>query len=251
LKITGDTAAVIIATTGRDSLRRAVDSVLAQTHDDVTCVVVSDGPKFAEETMLILSSYHHVKRVQSLYLPQNTGANGYVCHRIYGAVPLLLNQDYIFYLDDDNWYEPDHVRNCIAACVENDLEWCFALRNIYHNGEYLCRDDCESLGLWPVWYNRDFAHVDTNCYCIRRDVAITLASRWHKSRMVDGKVQPSADTQLCNYLNRSHPRRALVPKYTVNYELGSWELSPRPEFFTDGNIAMVEQYGGKLPWVVQ
>lgn len=249
----GDSAIVIIATIGKATLRRAVESVLNQTHDDVRCLVVVDGPEFAEEATGIVAAVEYETamrgRIDILELPQNTGKNGFVCHRIYGAMPLLVNQDYIFYLDDDNWYDPDHVKNCIKACEENALDWCFAMRNVYKDGEFLCRDECESVGLWPVWYSPDFAHIDTNCYCLKREIAIGLAPHWHKSRFdAAGNVQPSVDTEICNILKRRHTKFAMVPRFTVNYELGSWELSPKPEFFLDGNLKFAEQHGGILPW---
>lgn len=254
--IVGDSAIVIIATTGRESLARAIQSLYDQTCErgpgGLQCLVVVDGPEFNQNARAV---YHDAisKRdadwIDLVTLPQNTGKNGFVCHRIYGAMPLLVNQDYIFYLDDDNWYDPDHVKNCIKACEENQLDWCFAMRNVYKDGEFLCRDECESVGLWPVWYSSDFAHIDTNCYCLKRDVAIGLAPHWHKSRFDEaGNVQPSVDTEICNILKRRHPKFAMVPRFTVNYELGSWELSPKPEFFLDGNLRFAEQHGGTLPW---
>ena len=251
-----DSAIVIIATIGKPTLARAIESLYEQTYErgpgSLQCLVVVDGPEFDKTARAV---YHDAikKRdadwIDIVTLPQNTGSNGYVCHRIYGATPMIVNQDYIFYLDDDNWFDPDHVKNCIKACEENSLDWCFSMRNIYQNGEYLCRDECESVGIWPVWYNPDFSHIDTNCYCLKRSVAVHIAPHWHKSRYDKTKtVQPSADTQICNLLKRKFPNYAMIPRWTVNYELGSWELSPKPEFFIDGNLKFAEQYGGRLPW---
>lgn len=251
-----DSAIVIIATIGKPTLARAIESLYEQTYErgpgSLQCLVVVDGPEFDKTARAV---YHDAikKRdadwIDIVTLPQNTGSNGYVCHRIYGATPMIVNQDYIFYLDDDNWFDPDHVKNCIKACEENSLDWCFAMRNIYQDGEYLCRDECESVGIWPVWYNPDFSHIDTNCYCFKRSVSVHIAPHWHKSRYDKNKnVQPSADTQICNILKRKFPNYAMVPRWTVNYELGSWELSPKPEFFIDGNLKFAEQHGGRLPW---
>jgi glycosyltransferase involved in cell wall biosynthesis len=248
-----DSAVVIVATVGKPTLRRTIESILSQTYDDVTCLVVVDGPEFAAQSRAIVSDFtdymtpKQVKRLQLVVLPQNTGSNGFVCHRIYGAMPMLVNQDFVFYCDDDNWYDPDHVKSLVHACIENEAAWSHSFRNIYKDGEFICRDECESIGQWPVWYG-EHHHVDTNCYCLRRELAVSLAPRWHKSRIVDGKVQPSADTEICNYLIRSQPDFVTVPQFTVNYELGSWALSPKPEFFAQGNAAMSAKYGANLPW---
>jgi glycosyltransferase involved in cell wall biosynthesis len=242
-----DSAVVIVATVGKPTLRRTIESILSQTYDDVTCLVVVDGPEWVMAAERSLAYFVNDNRVEWAMLPQNTGANGFVCHRIYGAMPMLVNQDFVLYCDDDNWYDPDHVKNLVHACIENDAAWSHSFRNIYRDGEFICRDECESLGQWPVWYG-EHHHIDTNCYCLRRELAVSLAPRWHKSRIVDGKVQPSADTEICNFLIRSQPNFVTVPKFTVNYELGSWALSPKPEFFAQGNAAMSARYGAKLPW---
>ena len=241
-------AVVIVATVGKPSLSRTIDSILAQSHVDVTAVVVIDGPDFLDAASEVLARYRFESRVQWLALPQNTGANGFVCHRIYGAMPLLVNQSYIFYCDDDNWYEPPHVEACVNACESQGWEWCFALRNIYDRNAFVCRDECESVGLWPVWFNSSLYHVDTNCYCLRRHVAIGLSTAWHKSRVVDGQVQMSADTGVCTVLRETRRPFGLVRQFSVNYELGSWALSPKPEFFLTGNQEFLRQYSGRLPW---
>jgi len=241
-------AVVVTATVGKPTLKRTLDAVLRQTWADTLALVVVDGPEYRDRSRRVVEKYSGESRVQVLELPQNTGANGYVCHRIYGAVPHLVNQDFILYCDDDNWYEPSHVESCVTACVANNLSWCCTLRNIFKDDAFLCRDECESLGMWPVWYNPGIFHVDTNCYCLRRDVATRIASLWHRSRVVDGIVQPSADTEVCNHLKRHYPAHALVARHSVNYELGSWALSPTPEFFSRGNAEFLRQHDGVLPW---
>jgi glycosyltransferase involved in cell wall biosynthesis len=241
-------AIVIIATIGKPTLSRAIDSVLSQSHAGVTAIVVVDGPAFQNAAADVLQPYMSEPRVECVVLPQNTGANGFFCHRIYGAMPLLVNQDYIFYCDDDNWYEPNHVEACVRACDSLGWDWCFALRNIYDGGKFVCRDECESLGLWPVWFSPDIYHVDTNCYCLRRHVAVELSAVWHKSRVVDGRMQPCADTQVCAVLRQTRRSFGMVKQFSVNYELGSTTLSVKPEFFLQGNQVFLSRHAGKLPW---
>jgi len=242
-------AAVIVATVGKQSLARTIRSILGQTYKDVTCVVAVDGSRFTAAADAVLDAFRDDARVQIYYLPQNTGANGFVCHRIYGALPLLVNQDYIFYLDDDNWYDSEHVGQCVSACQANHLDWCFALRKIFLEDEtFLCNDECESIGYWPTWYNSQVHHIDTNCYCLRRETAVQLASMWHKSRIANGEVKKSADTGICEHLINSGLRSALVPIASVNYTLGSWALSPSPDFFLKGNDVFRHNSGGTLPW---
>jgi glycosyltransferase involved in cell wall biosynthesis len=242
-------AIVITASIGKKTVHRAVASVLNQTYANVISLIVVYGPEYFAKAQSALGDLANDPRVQVLSLPQNTGKNGYVCHRIYGAMPLLVNQDYIFYLDDDNWYDNDHVSDHVLLCEREDLKWSYGLRKIIsEDGAMICRDDCESLGCWPTWYNPQVHHVDTNCYCLTRKAAIELASRWHRSRLKSGEVQPSADTEICKFLLQRYPKCGIVGKYSVNYVLGSWGLSPSPDFFLKGNEFTISRYGDKLPW---
>lgn len=246
------TAAVIIPTTGRPTLRRAVQSVIDQTHPHVMAIVVVDGPQFGPDVLKAMEGVIPNPRVQIMPLPQNTGAGGYQGHRIYGSVPQLLNQDWILYLDDDNWYEPEHVAECVAACAENDLDWCGSLRNVFDaEGKFLCVDECESLVQWPTWFNRNMHHCDTSCYCLSREVAVQLSQHWHRPHLpndVDPAKAVSPDAAICMVLRQDAPRFALVAKPTVNYTLGSREITPSAGFFLKGNEITRKRFGGRLPW---
>jgi glycosyltransferase involved in cell wall biosynthesis len=243
------TAAVIIPTTGRATLRQAVESVLAQTHPHTVAIVVVDGPQYGPDVLNTLDGLLPDPRIQILPLPQNTGAGGFNGHRVYGSVPLLLNQDWIFYLDDDNWYEPDHVTECIEACVEHGLDWCATMRNIYDaDGSFVCVDECESLAVVPTWFGPHH-HVDTSCFCLSRQVAVQLGPMWHRPHNVENANDgPTPDTIVATALMGDAPKHALIAKPTVNYALGSRELTPKPEFFLTGNQRMRERLGGRLPW---
>jgi hypothetical protein len=246
------TAAVIIPTTGRDTLRQAVASVLAQTHPGTVAVVAVDGPQFGPDVVKALDGIIPHPLVQLVPLPQNTGANGYQGHRIYGSVPQILNQDWIFYLDDDNWFEPDHVAECVGSCVEHGLSWCATLRNVYKpDGTFLCVDECESLAVMPAWFNLGMYHVDTSCYCLSRDVATQLSMHWHRPHLPhsqDEALAVSPDAAICNVLRQDAPRFALIAKPTVNYRLGSRDITPSAEFFVTGNRKTRKRIGGRLPW---
>lgn len=247
----GETSAVvIIATIGNETLSRSIMSVVRQTFKNTHCIVVVDGPKFADRAAHFLEAFADHPRVQRVLLPQNTGSNGYVCHRIYAAMPLLVNEDYVFFLDDDNWFDEDHVESLVTLCERESLDWAYGLRRIIGaDGQAICDDECESLGRWPVWYNDGVHHVDTNCYCLRRQVAVDSSRVWHCSRLdANGKVLPSADTLLCGWLLQHRPNVATNGRCTVNYALGSWALSPKPEFFLTGNARYRQRYPDGLPW---
>jgi glycosyltransferase involved in cell wall biosynthesis len=236
------TAAVIIPTTGRESVEAARESIYDQSFKRCDPIIVCDGPK-SHDNLFARDEDYPV----SFDLPYNTGANYWNGHRIYAAIPFLLPHDYIFYLDDDNTYEPDHVASCIDLCESKGLDWCFSFRNIYEKDTFICRDECESIGKWPVWYNNAFVHVDTSCYCLKRQVACEIAPLWNRPLMIDGKPNVSPDVVIANHLVNRYTKFDTTGKFTVNYRLGS-ELCPKKEFFLQGNEEIRKQHGGKLPW---
>ena len=172
-------------------------------------------------------------------LPINVGANGFYGHRVYAAFTHLVDTNYVLYLDQDNWLDFDHVRVCIDTIEKNNLHWSYSLRKIYDKqGNYVCNDDCESLGKWQTYHGN--SHVDTNSYCIKTEVAIKLAQVWHGGWGQD-RVFLSAISQYFNNYD-------CTGKYTVNYKVDGGEGSVNKEFFLNGNKVMSEKYKGEFPW---
>lgn len=232
------TATVIIPTTGTSDLRKAIDSVLKQSYDTQICVVV-DGEQYAGKSSVILSEYGANKNVYSCYLPVNVGAGGFYGHRVYAAFTHLVNTKYVLYLDQDCWFEPNHVEECIKSIEEKNLDWSYSLRRICDKeGNYLCNDDCESLGKWQTYHGAN--HIDTNCYCIKTEVAIKLAQVWH-----GGWGQDRVWFQVLSQHFRKFDCTGL---YTVNYKVEGNAGSVTPEFFYNGNEVMNRRYDGGFPW---
>jgi len=239
LKLVGNMKSVIIITptTGDKTLEKCVSSVNCQTYPNLVHLVVADGPQFVLNTKIIIED---ASKVKFLPLVENTGANGYNGHRIYAAAGHLVNQDYIIYLDQDNWFDDNHVETMLKTIEENNLDWCYSLRKICDKeGNYLFNDDCESLGKWAAYINPNVYHIDTNCYCIKREIAINLSSVWHRGW--------DADRMFYRTLNHYFPKYDTTGKYTVNYRLGGNESSVTKEFFDRGNDIMAKKYQS-FPW---
>ena len=233
------TATVIIPTTGSDDLEKALESVFNQTYETETYLVI-DGLEHVDKVDEIL---YHMDLTDSglnvCTLPNNVGANGFYGHRIYAAFTHLINTDYVLYLDQDCWFEPNHVESCVKTIEENDLHWCHSLRNIYEqNGEFACQDNCESLG--PKWPIMGYPHVDTNCYCIRTDCAVQVASNWH-----GGWGQ---DRVFLGSLLKKFTKFDTTGQYTVNYRMGGGTNAVKSDFFKHNNKHVENHYNGVLPW---
>ena len=231
------TATVIIPTTGASGLRNSIESVLRQTYK-TKCYVVVDGEQFSGKASVILSDYRG-EGIKECYLPINVGANGFYGHRVYAAFTHLIDTDYVLYLDQDCWFEPDHVEQCIKTIEQNDLDWSYSLRQIRNKeGDYVCNDDCESLGKWQTYHGVN--HIDTNCYCIKTQTAIRLAQVWHGGW---GQDRVWFHT-LASYFNNFD----CTGKYTVNYCVDGNPGSVNAEFFLNGNEVMKQKYNGEFPW---
>jgi len=237
-----NSATVIIPTTGSLELTRAVKSILAQTHQ-TNCYVVVDGVEYVERTLNILQSVaptaNYSSQIKVCCLPDNVGADNYYGHRIYAAFTHLVNANYVLYLDQDNWFAPTHVETCINLLTQKKLDWCYSLRNIYDkNGQFICEDNCESLGKWPTYQGAN--HIDTSSYCLKTDVANKIAAAWH------GKW--GQDRVFFSIAQQYFPLWEGTGEYTLNYTIGGNSNSVTAEFFQQGNKVMQEKYNGEFPW---
>lgn len=243
---------VITPTTGSELLMRAVRSVRTQTrhfdveHRSIRHLLVADGPDAAKRVHRLLSSVSRSEEtdiVDVVQLPENVGSHGWCGHRAYAAFPWLVNSRYVSFLDEDNSYNnnvedgelggsPDVLAKWVIFALRHDLEWSYCLRNVYDasTGDFVTRDVVESVG--DLRGGADF-FVDTNCFLVRRDVAMLCSACWaHPFRI--GKVE--ADRLLSRYLRREHPNAfAPYPHFCVNYTAGSTPRSVSPQFFMANN----------------
>jgi len=227
-------AVIITPTTGSDYLLKCHQSVLSQDYPNIEHLVVVDGEKFYKKTKKILKNYNP----KLCLLPYNTGSNGFYGHRIYASFPHLVDCDYVFFLDEDNWLEPNHVKSCIEAIHSADLDWCFSLRNItQEDGSFIIKDNCESLGPWSL-----ASLVDTSTYAFKSDFLRKHCHIWDHGWGADRRFF----SYLQNYVKKS--RYSCTGQYTLNYRLGGNENSVKKEFFVKGNEENYNKYNGNYPW---
>lgn len=233
------TAVIIIPTIGKPELHDCIASCLNQTYENLKIRIVVDGVKYKSNVDRIINRYSFNNKLEIDVLTDNVGSGGWYGHRVYAAYSLLVNQDYVFYLDEDNILEPNHVESMISLCEKNNLKWCYSLRNIVsENKEFICQDNCESLGKWIPYTN--YAHIDTSCYCLSLDVAQRYSSA------IFGKW--GADRNFYNTLNHYEHNYHTTGLYTLNYRLGGNEGSVKKEFFEHGNSIVTDKYNGNFPW---
>lgn len=228
---------VITPTIGKPLLKMAIDSVANQTYKNVKHLVVIDGHSYEEQAGSILNGCSKGNLIR-LVLPFNTGQKNFYGHRVYAACSYLVNEDLVFFLDEDNWYELNHIETLVEVITSKKLEWAYSLRKIFdHTGKFVTVDNCESLGVWPS-YSRLPNLVDTSCYAIKREILVTVAHAWYSTWGGDRNFYGVISSKFKNFMSSK--------LYTLNYRLHE-NLPPTKDFFLSGNEFMQKLYS-KLPW---
>lgn len=242
---------VITATVGNPRLHDNLASVAAQDHEDVEHLVFVDGPERYEKVQeeIEKASLPPGNSLNLIKLPYPVGTNGWNGHRMYAAGAFLADGDFVMWLDDDNFLEPNHVSSLLETVKENKLDWAYSFRNIVDkDGKFYCQDNCESLGKWAsVLGEKDF-FIDVNCYFIPKGIAVHLGPAWYRRFRVPG--QPEVDRVLSASLMQNGLKFDTTYRYTVNYTVGNTQNSVQKEFFDRGNKEMRRRHPDGLPWKV-
>ena len=234
---------VITPTIGSPKLLDAIFSVKNQTYKCNHLLVV-DGPEYWNNVVGMCGS----DDCEIVMSPENTGKTGgnFYGHRIYAAYPHLLNSEYILFLDEDNWYEPNHIQTLIETIESKNLDFSYSLRKIYNpERTYLLDDNCESLGKWPIFMSRSSPHgpqylIDTSSFCFKKEFIQKSCHLWHSGWGGD---------RMFLYAVKEHAKYDTNGKHTLCYRLDGNPNSVTEEFFKVGNRTQEQYYEGKYPWL--
>jgi len=239
---------VVTPTVGSEKLADAIRSVADQTHKNIQHLLVIDGAEFVDKVVPYAITEKGFTG-DIMILPYNVGANGWYGHRVYAAIGHLINTDYVAFLDEDNWYAPDHIAS-LVDCIQEEpgAEFVYSYRKVWtaDKTESL-EDNCESLGMWPVWVSEQeeklmpHCHVDTSSYLFKREFLINHGHMWHHGWGADRRFFQYA-TQKARVKNYS------TFKHTLNYRLDGNTGSVNLDFFKKGNKFM-KKYYGEYPWI--
>ena len=157
---------VLTPTIGTPHLERAVRSVQAQTVP-VRHLVVSDGDKYKSDvTKYAMRGWIDGNPLPIITsLPDNTGQPDWYGHRIYANYSQLIDTDYLFLLDEDNEYTPDHVETMLQKARRYGYAWSY--RQV-QCGELRGDDHWESMGADNGHPYVPYRLVDTSSWCFSR-----------------------------------------------------------------------------------
>jgi glycosyltransferase involved in cell wall biosynthesis len=247
----------IIPSTGSPKLADALASLSKQDYPNVDVYLVVDGKAKQKQVQDVINAFVKnsdsaskaiLPRIHATTLAWNVGAGGFFGHRIYAAFSHLVNHEFVTFLDEDNWYRPNHISSLIDTLDHYpDAVFAYSLREIYRpDGEFVANDDCESLGDWPVWRaptgneEPEARLADVSSYLFRRKFLITVAHHWHRGWGID--------RAFVNAIRNSPYKYACSGKYTLAYRLGGNPDSVPEGFFTEGNALMHKRWKGNFPW---
>lgn len=132
---------VVIPTYSRNiTLTRAIDSVLAQTHQNLEIIVVDDNPPDSEwrvSTQKLMQQYTDNEKIRYIQNAKNMGGSGARNVGIKAA-----KGEYIAFLDDDDEYFPEKVEKQLHCFLTTSLErlalvFCDAVMT-YDNDKFVC-----------------------------------------------------------------------------------------------------------------
>jgi len=232
--------AVVTPTIGSEYLSQCINSVDQQTYGDLTHYIFMDGKEHWEKINDTISG---ATKIKTIAIEENIG-KGWYGHRVYSACSFLVNADIICYLDEDNWFEPCHVEKLVKK-IQQGNDWAYSLRKIYDKeSNYVCEDNCESLGKWPVYFNNGVFHIDTSSFAITHRVAVGIGHAWYG--------QWGADRQFFQNLKQHFPKFDCTNAHTLNYRLDGNPNSVNQKFFDEGNYVMKNKYGEMpFPWTLK
>jgi glycosyltransferase involved in cell wall biosynthesis len=209
-------ATIVLTYKRPDDLRRAVESVLAQTIRDQVVIVVDDGggqlPEFPADPRLHVVSLRH--NINVLGVSRNVGMG-------------LTDSPFLAFLDDDNLWHPHHLETALrrldpAAPYSDRPDAVYtAMRRVLPDGsEY---------DVLSVPFDRKLAmeesFLDSNPLVVRRQPGLHFSRLRRRST-----TMPKEDWEFVFRFSRRH-RVEHVPEPTVDYAINpdshwtAWEIA--------------------------
>ncbi len=184
-------AAVVVPTILRPSLLQAVRSVFAQDLPGriqlLIGVDIAEGdPAILEVLRAECPSRVHLTIVDPGY-STSVRHGGLHANRFSGALRTILtylaNSRHVAYLDDDNWFAPDHLSSLLEACDA----WAYSRRWFVVDDTPLCVDDWESTGPGSGVYAEQYGgFVDPSSLMIDKIACPNVLPLWSMSPFADG-----------------------------------------------------------------
>ncbi|MCQ8240749.1 glycosyltransferase family 2 protein [Rhizosaccharibacter radicis] len=200
-------AAVVMPTILRPSVVDALRSVLAQRDvERVQILLGLDRPGDLAPVRALEPELPSGWLLQALWPGYSTSVRhgGLSPARDGGVLRCVLSHlahsPHVAYLDDDNWWQAEHLRALLDAV--RDADWAYSYRWFVHpdTRRPVCVDQWESVGVGRGIFRERFGgFVDPNCLMIDKRRCAAALARWNEPLEGDPKAM-SADRNVFNEL---------------------------------------------------
>jgi SAM-dependent methyltransferase len=225
--------AVVVPTVGRPTLSRALRSVYAQEFPGTIQVLVGVDTGPAPDWLAALAAEAPPNCAVTVFDPGYSTSvrhGGVHASRDGGALRTILSyaahSRLVAYLDDDNWWAPDHLA-ALAAAVAGRA-WAYSLRWYVDpdSAEPLCVDRWESVGPDAGCFRDRFGGwADPNCLLIDK-LACEPALRLWSVPLPGDPTQLTGDRHVFSDLRLRGPAGG-TGRATVYYTLGPGDVMHR------------------------
>ncbi len=220
-------AAVVMPTVLRPGLARAVASVYAQDLPFGARLQLLIGLDVAAGDRALIDRLAADCPDHIAFMLFDPGYSTSVRHgglypnRYSGALRTILsyaaNSRYVAYLDDDNWWAPDHVASLLGAIA--GVEWAFSQRWFVEaeTAEPICLDDWESVGPDAgVFLEKFGGFVDPSSLMLDKFAAHDVLPFWSLSPYEDGSGEDRLVFASLKGALQGRPSGQATSYYTIN-----------------------------------
>jgi glycosyltransferase involved in cell wall biosynthesis len=172
---------IVPAFNSSSTIKRTIDSILAQTYPRIAVIVVDDCS--TDNTLQILQSYGD--RIFLLSNETNSGPSASRNKALQYTDPKIDPDALIAYCDSDDWWEPTHIAENVSYMEAHNVDFVYSKPEwVSINGEKV----------WPVWYVPQQFELDA----FRRSNFIWISTVTHKPRLgeFDSTVNALEDWDL-------------------------------------------------------
>ncbi|HLZ65914.1 MAG TPA: glycosyltransferase family A protein [Aliidongia sp.] len=219
--------AVVIPTVLRPELERAVRSVYAQDFTGRVQILVGIDAIVGDPTLIESLALDCPPSMQLSWLDPGYSTSvrhgGLYSNRFSGALRTILtylaNSRLVAYLDDDNWWAPDHLSSLSTAIAGAD--WAFAQRLFVEaaTGEPICVDQWESVGPDAGVFKEKFGgFVDPSSLMVDKLACHDVAPLWSLAGFEDGTGEDRLVFRMLNERYRGRATGRATSYYVITPE---------------------------------
>lgn len=219
--------AVVIQTLMRDTLMQAVRSVFQQTFAGSVQILIGidRGQSRPELIAQLIAECPEQMAITVLDLGYSTCEKYggiYSCH-YGGALRTILsyaaNSRHVAYLDDDDWFAPEHIGSLVTSIGEQPWAWSGRWFVDRKTDDVLCQDTWESMGPGAGVYAQTYGgFVGPSCLLVDKLACHSALPEWSIGQPPHGNAEDRRFLAALLKIAQGMPSRQFTSYYRVGLE---------------------------------